>query len=137
MREAKEGDEIQNGLALIAPGDYHMTVGEKTVKGKRKRFVSLNKKPKLHGVRPAVDVTFSSAADIFKKNLIAVLLTGMGRDGSQAMGTIKAKGGRTIAQDQKTSIIFGMPKAAIDLGVVDKVLPIQQIATQSSMWLKR
>ena len=137
VREAKEGDEIQNGLALIAPGDFHMTVEEKTVMGKRKRFVSLNKQPKLHGVRPAVDVTFSSAADIFKKNLVAVLLTGMGRDGSQAMGAIKAKGGRTIAQDEKTSIIFGMPKAAIDLGVVDKILPIHQIATQSSMWLKR
>ena len=137
VKEAKEGDEIKNGLALIAPGDYHMTVEENTVMGKQKRYVSLNKKPKIHGVRPAVDVTFSSAADIFQKNLVAVLLTGMGRDGAQAMGTIKAKGGRTIAQDERTSIIFGMPKAAIDLGVVDKVLPIHQIAYQSTMWLKR
>ena len=137
VREAKEGDEIKNGVALIAPGDYHMTVEEKQVFGKRKRFVSLNKKPKIHGVRPAVDVMFSTAADVFKKNTVAVLLTGMGRDGAQAMGAIKAKGGRTIAQNEQTSIIFGMPKAAIELGVVDKVLPLNQIASQSSLWLKR
>jgi two-component system chemotaxis response regulator CheB len=137
VREAKEGDEIKNGVALIAPGDYHMTVEEKTVNGKQKRFVSLNKKPKIHGVRPAVDVTFSSAAEIFQQNLVAVLLTGMGRDGAQAMGAIKAKGGKTIAQDEKTSIIFGMPKAAIELGVVDRVLPLHQIASQSTLWLKR
>ena len=137
VKEAEQGDEIKNGLALIAPGDYHMTVEEKTIMGKKKRYVSLNKKPKIHGVRPAVDITFSTAADIFQKNLVAVLLTGMGRDGAQAMGTIKAKGGRTIAQDEQTSIIFGMPKAAIDLGVVDKILPIDKIAFQSTIWLKK
>ncbi len=137
VREAKNGDEIKNGVALIAPGDYHMTVEEKSVMGKQKRFVSLNKKPKIHGVRPAVDVMFSTAADIFQKQVVAVLLTGMGHDGAQAMGAIKAKGGRTIAQDEQTSIIFGMPKAAIELGVVDKVLPLHQIAGQSTLWLKR
>jgi two-component system, chemotaxis family, protein-glutamate methylesterase/glutaminase len=136
VREAKHGDEIKNGVALIAPGDYHMVVEEKTAMGKQKRIISLNKKPKIHGVRPAVDVTFSTAADVFKENLVAVLLTGMGRDGAQAMGAIKAKGGRTIAQDEQTSIIFGMPKAAIELGVVDKVLPLNQIASQSTLWLK-
>jgi two-component system chemotaxis response regulator CheB len=136
VKEAKEGDEIKNGEVLIAPGDYHMTVEEKIVSGKRKRYVSLNRKPKIHGVRPAVDVTFSTAADIFKNNVVAVILTGMGRDGAQAMGAIKAKGGKTIAQDEKTSIIFGMPKAAIELGVVDRVLPLHQIASQSSLWLK-
>jgi two-component system, chemotaxis family, protein-glutamate methylesterase/glutaminase len=137
VREAKNGDEIKNGVGLIAPGDYHMTVEEKNVLGKQKRFVSLNKEPKLHGVRPAVDVMFSTAADIFQKKVVAVLLTGMGRDGAQSMGAIKAKGGRTIAQDEQTSIIFGMPKAAIELGVADKVLPLQNIASQSTLWLKR
>jgi two-component system, chemotaxis family, protein-glutamate methylesterase/glutaminase len=137
VREAKDGDEIKNGCALVAPGDYHMTVEERTIFGKRKRFVSLNKNEKIHGVRPAVDVMFSTAADIFEKNIIAVLLTGMGRDGAQAMGSIKAKGGRTIAQDENTSIIFGMPKAAIELGVVDKVLPLDQIASQTTLWLKK
>jgi len=137
VKEAKEGDEIRNGEVLLAPGDYHMTVEERIVFGKIKRYVSLNKRPKIHGVRPAVDVTFSTAADVFKDNVVAVLLTGMGRDGAQAMGAIKAKGGRTIAQDEQTSIIFGMPKAAIELGVVDKVLPLHQIASQSTLWLKR
>ncbi len=137
VKEASEGDEIKNGVALIAPGDYHMTVEEEMDNGKLKRYVSLNKKPKIHGVRPAVDVTFSTAAEVFQQHLVAVLLTGMGRDGAQAMGTIKAKGGRTIAQDEKTSIIFGMPKAAIELGVVDKVLPLHQIAPQSTLWLKQ
>ena len=127
VREAKDGDEIQRGVALVAPGDYHMVVEEKIVNGEKKRYVSLNKDEKIHGVRPAVDITFSSAANVFGSNAIGVLLTGMGQDGAHSMGLIKAKGGYTIAQDEETSIIFGMPAAAIKLGAVDDVAPIHKI----------
>jgi len=131
VREAQEGDEILQGEALIAPGDFHMTVSERIIDGQKKRYVSLNKEERLHGVRPAVDITFSSAANIFGANTVGVLLTGMGRDGANAMGLIKAKGGHTIAQDKQTSIIFGMPAEAIRLGVVDEVLPLNQIAAKA------
>ena len=128
VKEAKEGDEIIQGEALVAPGDFHMTINEHTIRGIKKRFVSLNKHERLHGVRPSVDVTFSSASNVFGSNAIGVILTGMGCDGAASMGLIKAKGGYTIAQDRDTSMIFGMPNAAIKLGVIDEVLPIDRIS---------
>jgi two-component system chemotaxis response regulator CheB len=132
VREAQEGDEILQGEALVAPGDFHMTVHERIINGQKRRYVSLNKEERLHGVRPAVDITFSSAANIFGANTVGVLLTGMGKDGANAMGLIKAKGGYTIAQDKQTSIIFGMPAEAIRLGVVDEVIPLNQIAARAA-----
>jgi two-component system chemotaxis response regulator CheB len=132
VREAQEGDEILQGEALVAPGDFHMTVYEKVINGQKKRYVSLNKEERLNSVRPAVDITFSSAANIYGANTVGVLLTGMGKDGANAMGLIKAKGGYTIAQDKQTSIIFGMPAEAIRLGVVDEVLPLNQIAARAA-----
>lgn len=131
VKEAKEGDEIIAGEALLAPGDFHMTVYEKMINNKIKRYVSLNKDERIHGVRPAVDITFSSAANVFGPNTVGVILTGMGADGANSMGLIKAKGGHTIAQNKETSIIFGMPDAAIKLGVVDKILPLDKIATHA------
>ncbi len=130
VREAQDGDEIVESVALVAPGDYHMAIQERSVDGKRKRYIALNQDEKLHGVRPSVDVTFTAAANTYGANTIGVLLTGMGRDGASAMGLIKARGGHTIAQDEATSIIFGMPKEAIKLGVVDEVLPLGHIASR-------
>jgi two-component system chemotaxis response regulator CheB len=127
VKEAKEGDEIKPGLALVAPGDYHMEIEEKNIYGKPKKIIKLNQNDRIHGVRPAVDVTFTSAANIYGAGTVAVILTGMGQDGANSMGLIKAKGGYTIAQDEKTSIIFGMPQAAIKLGVVEKILPLDLI----------
>ncbi len=135
VKEAKDGDEIIAGEALLAPGDFHMTVYEKMINNKIKRYVSLNKDERIHGVRPAVDITFSSAANVFGPNTVGVILTGMGMDGANSMGLIKAKGGHTIAQNKETSIIFGMPDAAIKLGVVDKILPLDKIATHASQFL--
>jgi two-component system chemotaxis response regulator CheB len=136
VKEAQEGDEIVNGVALLAPGDFHMMVYEKMVDGMRKRFVSLNKEEKVHGVRPSVDVMFSSAANIFDEGMVGIILTGMGRDGAHAMGLIKAKGGYTIAQDKQTAIIFGMPDAAIKMGVIDEVLPLDRIAIHAMKHIK-
>jgi len=131
VKEAEEGDVIKPGLALIAPGGFHMTVEEKTEHGRIMKYVSLNKKDRIHGVRPSVDITFTSAANAYGKNTVGILLTGMSQDGANSMGLIKAKGGYTIVQDKATSIIFGMPQAAIKLGVVDKVLPIESIPNHS------
>ncbi len=131
VKEAKDGDEILPGCALLAPGDFHMKIDEKKIGGTTKRYISLTKEERLHGVRPSVDITFSSAATIFGFRTIGILLTGMGQDGANAMGLIKAKGGYTIAQDKQTSIIFGMPDAAIKLGVVDEILPLERIASRA------
>lgn len=120
VKEASDGDRPRVGVALLAPGDRHLGI----VSG----AVRLNDEPPLHGVRPAVDVTMRAAAQSFGSKVVGVLLTGMGRDGALGLGAIKAAGGRTIAQDQATSVVFGMPRAAIELGVVDEVVPLAGVA---------
>ncbi|MCK5037603.1 MAG: chemotaxis response regulator protein-glutamate methylesterase [Thermoplasmata archaeon] len=121
VKEAEHGDRIIPGLALVAPGDYHMEV----VNGR----IALNKKPKVNSIRPSVDVMMTSAANIHGKNVIGVLLTGMGADGAKGMKDIKGNGGQTIAQNKESCVVFGMPKEAIALGGVDKVVPLSEIAS--------
>jgi two-component system chemotaxis response regulator CheB len=121
VREARDGDRPEPGVALVAPGDRHMVF----VPGGR---LQLRDDPPMHGVRPAVDVTLKSAASTLGARAIGVVLTGMGRDGALGLAAIKAAGGRTIAQDQGSSVVYGMPRAAIELGVVDEVAPLAQIA---------
>lgn len=125
VREARDGDAIVEGRALLAPGDYHMIVR----KGGSGYIVSMSQEPPVHRVRPAVDVTMKSAARAFGESIVGVVLTGMGTDGAFGLRDIKDRGGRTIACDEKTSIIFGMPKAAIELGCVDRVEPLENIAS--------
>jgi two-component system chemotaxis response regulator CheB len=119
VREAQEGDRPRVGVALLAPGDKHMMLAGGGVR--------LTEEQPVHGVRPAVDVTMRSVASAFAGRAVGVVLTGMGRDGALGLGSIKASGGRTIAQDQASSVVFGMPKAAIELGVVDEVVPLAGI----------
>ncbi len=122
VKEAENGDEIIEGRALLAPGDYHMLVNSSKV--------ILDDGPKINSVRPAVDPTMISAAQSYGKNVVGVILTGMGNDGAYGIKIIKEKGGITIAQDESTSVVFGMPKAAIATGCVDKVLPLHEIANE-------
>ncbi|MFW5981228.1 MAG: protein-glutamate methylesterase/protein-glutamine glutaminase [bacterium] len=124
VKEAEDGDIIKSGVALIAPGDYHLEVIEK----KGNYIVSLNKGKKVNYQRPAVDISFNSLAKATGKNIIAVLLTGMGVDGARGMLNIRKAGGYAIAQDESTSIVYGMPKAAVKLNAVDEVLPLDQIS---------
>jgi two-component system, chemotaxis family, protein-glutamate methylesterase/glutaminase len=119
VREAVSGDELHTGLALVAPGDYHMTLDWNGAVYR----VSLEQGPMIHHVRPAVDVLFNSAV-CAGSNALAVLLTGMGRDGAQGMLALKAAGAVTLAQNEETCIVYGMPRAAVELGAVDKVLPL-------------
>jgi two-component system chemotaxis response regulator CheB len=120
VKESEAGDMITNNYALVAPGDHHMTVNT----GK----IRLNQEPPVNAIRPSVDVTMMSVAKTYGYNTIGVLLTGMGNDGAAGMKAIKEQGGTTIACDEKTSVIFGMPKEAIKLGCVDKIMPLHEIA---------
>lgn len=120
VKEAVEGDRPRVGVALLAPGDRHLGISAGAVR--------LSDDAPVHAVRPAVDVTMRAAAAAFGARAVGVLLTGMGRDGALGLGAIKAAGGRTIAQDQASCVVFGMPRAAIELGVVDEVVPLAGIA---------
>ncbi len=124
VREAEQGDELREGLVLVAPGDQHMTL-EWGCGGYR---VRLNRGPMLNHVRPAVDVLFASAAGCSGARVVAALLTGMGRDGAMGMKRLRDKGATTIAQDEGTCMVYGMPKAAVAMGGVGRVLPLGMIA---------
>lgn len=121
VREAVDGDAVHPGLALVAPGDYHMAViGDES--GYR---VLLQQGPPLHHTRPAVDVLFNSAASCARSHAVAVLLTGMGSDGAQGMRKLKDTGATTLAQDEESCVVYGMPRAAAELGVVDQVVSLE------------
>ncbi len=120
VEEARAGDFVKEGIALVAPGGKHLEFDET---GR----VLLTQGPPINGCRPSVDVTMKSAAGVFGKQTVGVIMTGMGRDGADGMAAIKAAGGKTVAQDRATSLIFGMPKAAIDRGLVDAVVGVDDI----------
>ncbi len=121
VKEAHEGDLITQGVALVAPGDMHMEV-DSNLK------IKLINGPKRFGVRPAANVTMVSASEFFGANTVGVILTGMGHDGAFGMKTIKRRGGKTFAQDENSSVVFGMAKAAVELNAVDQLLPPEKIA---------
>lgn len=126
VKEAEQNDIIRPGLALIAPGDFHMTlvrVGSQTT-------IQLSKTPPIGGHRPAVDPMMESVAKLYGAGAIGVLLTGMGQDGARGMQQIKRQNGGTIAEHASTTVVNGMPKSAIELGVVDVVLPLHDIAAE-------
>ncbi|MBN1357948.1 chemotaxis response regulator protein-glutamate methylesterase [Candidatus Bathyarchaeota archaeon] len=120
VKEAEEGDVVQEGLALIAPGGFHMIV---TSEGE----INLTTAPPVNYVRPSADVLMKSAAKNFEAKNIGVVLTGMGVDGARGVEAIKKNGGVTIAQNKKTCVVFGMPRAAINTGCVDFVTPLESI----------
>jgi two-component system chemotaxis response regulator CheB len=124
VREAADGDRLGAGLALIAPGDFHLSVHWT---GGSYR-VSLAQTPPVNYVRPSVDVLFESAARCAGARAVTALLTGMGRDGAEGMKLLHQAGAHTLAQDEETCVVYGMPRAAVDLGAVDRVLPLHQIA---------
>ncbi|HIC93781.1 MAG TPA: chemotaxis protein CheB, partial [Anaerolineae bacterium] len=123
VKEAEEGDAVLPGRAYVAPGDHHMLIERQ---GGRE-IIRLDKSPRVKGLRPSADVTMRSVADVYGAGSIGVVLTGMGSDGAEGLKAIKERGGVTIAQDRATSIIYGMPRAAVESGCVDKVLPLDKI----------
>lgn len=124
VREASDGTWIGGGEAVVARGGAHLLVS----RYRRGRLrLELSPEPPVHGVRPAIDPTMRSAASVVDDPLVAVVLTGMGSDGSEGVEHVKAAGGVTIAQDEGSSAVFGMPKRAIETGCVDVVAPISEI----------
>ena len=128
VREAVDGDEVRRGLALIAPGDRHMML-KKAGAGYR---VVVKDGPRVCYQRPSVDVLFASVAENAGAGAVGILLTGMGADGAQGMLRMKQAGARTIAQDEATCVVFGMPREAIRLGAAGRVLPLLRIP--SAIW---
>ncbi len=128
VREARAGDRLEAGVALLAPGGSHLVV-------ERNGAVALRNGPPVHGVRPAADVTFRSVAEVYGARSIGVVLTGMGRDGALGLAAVKAAGGRTAAQDRASSIVYGRPRAALELGVVEDVIALDQMGSYLSQLL--
>ena len=124
VREAQDGDKLEPGLALIAPGNFHMLL-KRSAAGYN---VEIKDGPLVCYQRPAVDVLFHSVALAAGANATGAILTGMGSDGAQGMLAMKKAGARTIAQDEASCVVFGMPKEAIRHGAVDRVLPLPAIA---------
>lgn len=125
--EATDGMLVENAIYL-APGDYHMEVIGQRLK--------LNNDSKLHGTRPAVDYLFKSAAQMYGSHLVGILLTGMGHDGAQGMATISSYGGYNIAQDEATCVVYGMPKSAVALNVVNESLSLDDISIKLNQIVK-
>jgi two-component system chemotaxis response regulator CheB len=124
VAEARDGDRLQNGQALIAPGNRHMLVNRSA----DTFVVQIVDGPLVSRHRPSVDVLFRSVAISAGSKAVGVIMTGMGDDGAQGLGEMKESGAATIAQDEASCIVFGMPKEAISRGAVDVVMPLQQIA---------
>jgi two-component system chemotaxis response regulator CheB len=124
--EAAGEDELEPGKAWIAPGNFHMVL-EKTRSGSR---IKLQQEPPENSCRPAVDVLFRSVAEIYGAASLGVILTGMGHDGLRGCEVINDGGGQVLAQDQATSIVWGMPGFVAEAGLADKVLPLDQVAAE-------
>jgi len=123
VREAQGGEHAVPGLALVAPGNRHMLLRQSGAQ----YLVKIKNGPSVNHQRPSVDVLFQSVARYAGDSAIGVLLTGMGDDGARGLLTMHDRGAYTLAQDEETSVVFGMPKEAIKLGAVDDVLPVQRI----------
>ena len=121
IREAEKGDHLEIGKALMAPGGYHMVFNNRGQ-------ASLNQNPTVHGVRPAVDVTLISLVQSFGKSVAAVILTGMGSDGTNGATLLHSLGGNVIAEHESSCVVYGMPRSVVEAGVADDVVPIENIA---------
>jgi two-component system chemotaxis response regulator CheB len=134
VKEAGDGDEPRRGLALIAPGDYHLLLSRYA----GRYVVQVKAGPKVCYQRPSVDVLFFSAAEAAGPDATGVILTGMGSDGAQGLLKMRQAGARTLAQDEATCVVFGMPREAIALGAAEQVHPLGAIAkAMLSMCRKR
>lgn len=123
VKEAEAGERIQAGHIYIAPGNYHMRVAT-TAAGMR---LDLDEEPPMNSCRPAVDALWLSLAEVCGDTVTAVILTGMGQDGLRGASALKARGSRVIAQDEATSVVWGMPGAVVQAGLADEVLPLERI----------
>jgi two-component system chemotaxis response regulator CheB len=124
VREAKDGDRLERGVVLIAPGGLHMQLR----KSRGQYYVHVVDGPPVNRHKPSVDVLFKSAAECGGRDVLGIILTGMGDDGARGMKMLHDGGARCIAQNEETCVVFGMPKEAIKLQAVDDILPLESIA---------
>ncbi|PIZ24047.1 MAG: chemotaxis response regulator protein-glutamate methylesterase, partial [Comamonadaceae bacterium CG_4_10_14_0_8_um_filter_57_29] len=124
VREAKDGDRLERGVALIAPGGLHMQLS----KSNGQYYVKVMDGPPVNRHKPSVDVLFKSAAECAGRDALAIIMTGMGDDGARGMKALHDLGARCIAQNEETCVVFGMPKEAIKLQAVDDILPLEAMA---------
>ncbi len=123
VHEAEKGEFIQGGVALMAPGGHHLVVASNGE-------IDLTDGPTLHGVRPAADITMQSVARAYGRKSMGVVLTGMGADGKDGCGAIRAAGGPVVVEDESTCVVYGMPRAVVEAGHASKVAPIDRVARQ-------
>ncbi|TAH63180.1 MAG: chemotaxis response regulator protein-glutamate methylesterase [Gottschalkiaceae bacterium] len=126
VKEAENNDVLKKGYCYIAPGNYHMIVHEHN----GDIIIKLNKSLPVSGHRPSVDVMMESVASISSMKKIAVIMTGMGSDGANGIKKISESGGYTIAQDEESCVVYGMPKAAVNSGTINKILPLNEISNE-------
>jgi len=124
VREARDNDHVVPGLALIAPGNRHMLLN----RSGGNYLVKIKNGPRVHYQRPSVDVLFQSVAKCAGRNAVGVLLTGMGADGAKGLLNMQSSGAKTIAQDESSCVVFGMPKEAIKLGAADQIVHLSKVS---------
>ncbi len=124
VKEAENGEKVQGGTIYIAPGGFHMKIKKINLSN---AAIEITDKPTETVHKPSVDVTMNSVVDFYGKHTLGVIMTGMGKDGLEAIRYLKSVGGHTIAQDEETSVVYGMPKAVVDAGLADIILPLEKI----------
>jgi two-component system, chemotaxis family, protein-glutamate methylesterase/glutaminase len=130
VKEAEPGDQLEVGKALLAPGGFHMVLDSD-------KRITLNQNPTVHGVRPAIDVTMFSTVQHFGKSVVGVILTGMGMDGTSGSTLIHESGGYIFAEDESSCVVWGMPRSVVEAGVVDKVVPLSEMAPAVMEYLRK
>lgn len=128
VKEAQEGDRVEEGTVLVAPGNYHMEIIQRTVNGRKKEIVHLSCGPKELGSRPSVNALFRSIAPIYGSRVVSLVLTGMSCDGADGAEEIKKMGGKIIAEAESSCVIYGMPKEIVKRNLADFVLPLDKMA---------
>jgi two-component system, chemotaxis family, protein-glutamate methylesterase/glutaminase len=126
VEEAKQGAPVEAGKILIAPGDFHLKVASSGGRA----LVCLDQSPPLNSCRPAVDALFASIGEVYGGAAIAVILTGMGQDGLRGVEILKAQGATVLAQDEASSVVWGMPGAVVNAGLADRVLALDQVVPE-------
>jgi two-component system chemotaxis response regulator CheB len=124
VKEAADGDLLKSGRVLIAPGNFHIQVEQKALG----MIVRLSDAPPCNGHRPSADILFESVAKVFQNRALGIIMTGMGKDGAAMLAELRKQGSRTLGQDEASSIVYGMPKVAFEMGGVERQVPLSEMA---------
>ncbi|WP_340818893.1 chemotaxis response regulator protein-glutamate methylesterase [Methanolobus sp. WCC4] len=130
VTEAKDGDVLHAGHAYLAPGNYHMEIVSREKGGVFHEVIKLNQNPKEQGVRPCANILFKSLVPIYGSNIVTAVLTGMGTDGADGVEDIKKAGGKAIAEDERSCVVYGMPKAIVQRDLADSIVPLEKVSIE-------